>query len=291
MERHAKLMSRWGPRTAVAAAGAFALALLLVACSAENPRTTSAPTGAGPVIEHVHGLGVDPADGATYIATHDGLFRTGPEGLRLVGAAGRDLMGFTVAGRGRLIASGHPAPNEQAPNPLGLVESADSGANWTNLSLAGQVDFHALDTSSGAVYGYDATNAVLRVSTDGGRSWETRGELPALDIAVDPTDTSAVLATVQGGVAASRDGGRTFAAPNGPQLAFLSWAPEGTVYGIALDGALFTSIDRGSMWQHVGVVPGGRPQALTATPDALLAATAGGVYRSTDRGRTFTTIN
>lgn len=44
-------------------------------------------------------------------------------------------------------------------------------------------------------------------------------------------------------------------------------------------------------WQQVGVVPGGRPQALTATADTLLAATAGGIYRSLDGGRTFTSID
>lgn len=266
--------------------------LTLVGCSSEGTGQTPAGTSSsGPVFVHVHGLGVDPADGAVYVASHDGLFRTRSDGLQLVGAAGRDLMGFTVAGSGTFLSSGHPGPGEQVLNPLGLVESRDGGATWTTLSLAGEVDFHALDVSSDTVYGYDATNRVLRASTDGGHSWESRAALPALDIAVDPSDPTGVLATVQGGVAASRDGGRTFSAPTGPQLAYLSWAPDGIVYGIGLDSALFTSTDGGMNWQQLGVVPGGRPQALTATKDALLAATAGGVYRSGDRGRTFNPIN
>ncbi|MGQ0717430.1 MAG: F510_1955 family glycosylhydrolase [Pseudonocardiales bacterium] len=267
------------------------ITLTLAGCSSEGTGQTSAGTSSGPVFEHVHGLGVDPADGAIYVATHDGLFRTRSNGLQLVGAAGRDLMGFTVAGPGTFLSSGHPGPGEQVPNPLGLAESRDGGTTWTTLSLAGEVDFHALDVSPGTVYGYDATNRVLRASTDGGHSWESRAALSALDIAVDPSDPAGVLATVQGGVATSRDGGRTFSAPTGPQLAYLSWAPDGTVYGIGLDGALFTRTDGARGWQQAGVVPGGRPQALTVTKDALLAATAGGVYHSDDRGRTFTPIN
>lgn len=243
---------------------------------------------AGLPYAHVHGLGIDPADDTVYVATHDGLFRSSAGGaLERADSTGRDLMGFTITGPGAFLSSGHPGPGEQIANPLGVVASADAGATWTALGLAGQVDFHALETVPGTVYGYDATNQVLRASTDGGRSWDTRASIAALDIAADPADPAVVLATVQGGVAASRDGGRSFTAPTGPALAYLSWAPTGTVHGIGLDGALFASTTGGADWQQIGVVPGGRPQALTATGTTLLAATAGGVYRSDDGGASF----
>jgi hypothetical protein len=50
----------------------------------------------GPV--HVHGLGVNPRDGALFIATHTGLFRAAPEERRARRVAGRsqDTLGFTV---------------------------------------------------------------------------------------------------------------------------------------------------------------------------------------------------
>lgn len=38
-----------------------------------------------------------------------------------------DLMGFTVAGPDRFLASGHPGPGADLPEPLGLVESRDGG--------------------------------------------------------------------------------------------------------------------------------------------------------------------
>jgi hypothetical protein len=265
-------------------AAALALTALLAAgCAAPAPT-------AGPAFAHVHGVGVDPGDGTVYVASHDGLFRSGPDGLVPAGAAGRDLMGFTVAGPARFLSSGHPAPGDTLPEPLGLVESTDGGTTWTPLSLTGEVDFHALEVAGTTVYGYDATHGLLRASADGGRTWDDRAALRALDIAVHPVDGRSVLATVEGGVAASSDGGRTFAAPAGPQLAYVSWAPDGQVFGLGLDSTVHVSTDRGASWTTAGTVPGGRPQAVTATPDGLLAATAGGVFRSVDGGMSFTPI-
>ncbi|MDN5749509.1 MAG: exo-alpha-sialidase [Pseudonocardia sp.] len=280
---HARLTSR-GP---AALAGLTLAALALTGCAAPAP--TSAADSGGPVFAHVHGLGVDPADGAIQVASHDGLFQSGPDGLVPAGVPGRDLMGFTITGPGPYLSSGHPAPGDDLPNPLGLVETRDGGTTWTPLSLTGEVDFHALDVSQGTVFGYDATNGLLRASTDGGRSWEDRAELEALDIAVDPAEPARVLATTAGGVVASTDGGRSFGAPSGPQLAYLSWGPDGVVHGLDTGSTVFTSRDGGSTWQQAGTAPGGRPQAITATDDVLLVATAGGVYRSDD-GRTFASV-
>lgn len=282
------------PPTALLGVAALAVATVVLAgCSLSAPSASTgagAPGAAGLPYEHVHGLGVDPADGAVYVATHDGLFRAGADGLQRADTTGRDLMGFTITGPGTFISSGHPGPGEPVANPLGLVESTDAGTNWTTLALAGQVDFHALEVSAGTVFGYDATNQLVRASEDGGRSWQTRAALAALDIAADPTNPAALLATVEGGVAASSDGGRSFTAPTGPQLAYLSWAGDGTVYGLGLDATVFLSGDGGDSWAPAGIVPGGRPQALTATDGTLLAATAAGVYRSDDDGATFAPI-
>ncbi len=196
-----------GARPAVVL-GTIVAGVLVAGCA--GPVDSGArPGAASPVAEHVHGLGLDPTDGTVYVATHDGLFAAAAgEELAPVGTAGRDLMGFTMAGPGTILSSGHPGPGEDAANPLGLVRSTDGGASYTTLSLAGEVDFHALDVSSGTVYGLDAGRQTLRASSDGGTTWQDRATLAALDIAVDPADVASVLATVQGGVAASRDGGR-----------------------------------------------------------------------------------
>ncbi len=271
----------------------LAATLLLTACAGTGPAEPPPTTLSAPVteFEHVHGIGVDPADDTVYVATHDGLFRSTSGGLVRTNDSGRDLMGFTITGPGTFLSSGHPGPTEPVPNPLGIVESRDTGATWTTLGLAGEVDFHALEVTGGTIYGYDATNGVIRASVDGGHTWEQRAALSALDIAADPADPTQLLATVQGGVAASRDGGRSFAAPSGPQLAYLSWAPDGTVYGLDVERGIFASTDAGATWNRTGTTAGGRPQALTAVSGTeLLIATTSYLYRSDATGRSIATI-
>lgn len=90
---------------------ATALALVAVGCgSAENAPepATSANGDPGPI--HVHGLGIDPADGSLFVATHTGLFRTPAGEQRAIRVADRyqDTMGFTVVGPNRFLGSGHP---------------------------------------------------------------------------------------------------------------------------------------------------------------------------------------
>ncbi|HEV2074924.1 MAG TPA: hypothetical protein VGR10_01655, partial [Thermoleophilaceae bacterium] len=74
--------------------------LIVAACGGEG----SGAAGGGAIgdsdIAHVHGLGVDPADGSLFIATHSGLFRSEPgeETAERVGDSLQDTMGFTVVG-------------------------------------------------------------------------------------------------------------------------------------------------------------------------------------------------
>ncbi|MGW0732373.1 F510_1955 family glycosylhydrolase [Streptomyces sp. NPDC002851] len=242
----------------------------------------------GGQVSHIHGLGIDPADGTLYVATHNGVVAVDDKGGSKRVSDEADYMGFTVKGPGTFLGSGHPAPGSDEPGNRGLIESKDAGKTWKTLSLGGEVDFHALEYAHNTVYGYDNTNGLLRVSKDG-KKWDERAELAALDIAVSPKDPDLVLATTQNGVAKSTDGGKTFADGAEPVLAFLSWAKADGLYGIDPQGGLHRSTDGGATWKKTGTVPGGGPQALTAvTADRILAATEGGVYESRDGGKTFT---
>jgi len=111
--------------------GAVALVAALIACGAASPRAAapSGPAFPDPGVVHVHGPGVDPADGVLYAATHYGLFRipeTGP--ATRVADRFQDTMGFTVVGPRTFLGSGHPdfAKDPDLPPRLRLIRSADA---------------------------------------------------------------------------------------------------------------------------------------------------------------------
>ncbi|MEU0214908.1 F510_1955 family glycosylhydrolase [Streptomyces sp. NPDC006265] len=276
---------------AATAITAAVLAAVLAACSTNTGTSSDTASGEGSgdlAVSHVHGLGIDPADGRLYVATHEGVIAVAADGTAQRVGDTADYMGFTVIGPKTFLGSGHPAEGSGGHGNRGLLQSTDSGKTWKTLSLGGTTDFHSLEYAHNSVYGYDSSRGLLRVSTDR-TSWDDRAEVAALDIAVSPEDRDVVLATTEGGVAASTDGGRKFRAGTGQALAFLSWPTADALYGVDLAGNLHHSTDGGASWKETGTVPGGQPQALTAV-DAkrVLVATQDGVYASRDGGRTFT---
>src|SRR5688500_5554441 len=147
----------------------------------------------GPI--HVHGLGINPKDGALFVATHTGLFRAAEGERKATRVADRfqDTMGFTVVGPDRFLGSGHPDGREQLPPFLGLIESRDAGLTWEPVSLVGERDGQVLEAAGGRIYGsgsdFETNQAALLVSDDGGRSWAQRAPPEGLiALAIDPHD-------------------------------------------------------------------------------------------------------
>lgn len=104
------------PRVLVAALAALA-ATGLAACGGDEGSSAVGESQSALVqeptpLEHIHGVGINPADGRLFIATHNGLF-TAAEGESTptqVGTTEQDIMGFSVVGPNRLVGSGHPDP-------------------------------------------------------------------------------------------------------------------------------------------------------------------------------------
>ena len=138
---------------------------------------------AGPI--HVHALGVNPKDESLFIATHTGLFRASRPGAkpRRVADRWQDTMGFTVIGRDRFIASGHPdvpgpgafltwlGPRLVAVDRRGVVRVAVDGfGRWR---VRGQVDGEpaALVSGPGRQLYVALHDGTIQHSIDGGVSW------------------------------------------------------------------------------------------------------------------------
>jgi hypothetical protein len=227
----------------------------------------------------------DPGTGEILVATHEGLHVYGEGEPRRVGPS-IDLMGFTVAGPQHYLASGHPGPGVDLPQPVGLIESRDGGRTWSVLSRGGSSDFHALAAGGGKVVGFDGA---LRVSR-GGRSWSA-GDLasPPRALALSP-DGRRVLATTADGLMGSDDGGTRWSPVEGaPLLLLVDWADQQTVAGLTPEGRLVLSADAGRTWratdasvgdaQAIDAVGSGETvEVVAATHDQLVSSSGGGSF-------------
>lgn len=279
----------------------LATAAVLVGCSATpqaNKPAQSAP------FEHVHALTVDASTGVLVAATHEGIYDvsvasdgaatfTGPR-------AGLDFdpMGFVVAGD-TTYASGHPGPTTPdsfgTPN-LGLITSTDNGMTWSNISLTGQTDFHALAVGppSGAggevhIYGIDTSKAAIQRSSDGGVSWTDGAELVARDILADPSAPGKIYATTEAGVVVSEDDAATFRVDSAAPALYLIGidAPKQQLVGVDTSGNLWRRIDR--TWVRGGAVTG-VVRAFTSHDGRIYVADDRGIAFTDDDGATWTVL-
>jgi hypothetical protein len=242
----------------------------------------------GPI--HVHGLGINPSDGALFIATHTGLWRVPPTSDRAERVTDRtqDTMGFTVVGPDLFLGSGHPDVRENLPPLLGLIESRDAGRSWEPISLLGEADFHVLRSKGDRVYGFDSSNGRLMLSSDRGRTWTERKPPGALlDLAVDPSLPRHFVASGERGLLESKDEGRSWR-QLGRAIGLLVWPDRGHLYLVDQSGGVSLSGDAGRTWKAVGAV-GGQPAALMARSqnELYVAVHDGTIMRSVDGGKSW----
>jgi hypothetical protein len=246
----------------------------------------------GPI--HVHGLGINPEDGSLFIATHTGLWRTaaGETQAERVGDHMQDTMGFTIIGADRFLGSGHPDQqqyrDEGLPPLLGLIESTDAGESWQPISLLGKADFHVLRSKGNRIYGFDSTNERLMFSRDAGRTWvERRPPAPLVDMAVNPSNLSHLIASGEAGLWKSASEGRAWTF-EGEGIGLLAWPVPGRLYLVNTAGEVRMSPNGGKRWTTVGDVGGEAAALLAQTPRELYVALHDGtIKRSPDGGRTW----
>lgn len=272
-----------------------AACLVLTGCSSTDDGrgeiTEAATSAEDRVMGHVHGLGVNPEDDSLYVASHFGVFQVVDGEPVRVADRWMDAMGFVVVGADNFLASGHPDPDENLPPSLGLVESTDAGETWEPLSLLGEADLHVIQPVGARLYAYDSASQSLIVTEDRQR-WEAIAQLLALrDIAADERDPDTVLAITSGGeLVRSTGGAEPSPVHDAPKkLAALEWVEDGPLVAVTLDGTVMTSPDGETDWQEVGSLDG-PVEAFDAAPGRWHAATAQGVYESTDDAATWDVV-
>ena len=267
-------------------AGLAAAAVLLAACGSGSAQVAAGPdaVSGADVGGHVHHVAIDGTD--VILGTHDGVWRqrTG-EPPRRVSEPPFDVMGLALTAD-RMLASGHPGPQMDAPADLGLIASVDGGQSWRSVSLWGEVDFHRLTAAGDVVMGVAAADGALLRSEDAGASWSVLTGIPSIDVAIDPGNPESILVTTENGVASSVDGGESWSAvPDAPLLGLLAWT-DGRVYGADAQGRVHVSEDAGRSWSARGILPA-PAMAVAADGDRVLAYVGGTVVESTDGARTF----
>lgn len=286
--------------------GMASAATLLAACSSTASGPTPQPpasatatmeqptSGSSPQAEasistdsltgHVHNLVL--VGTKLYFGTHDGIWsqQLGQQPVRVSNEV-FDVMGLTRTGS-TWLASGHPGPEMDTPNDLGLGISTDGGQTWKKGSLGGQVDFHRLVATKKVVMGLASSDGVLWRTEDLGHAWKQLGTPQLFDLALDPANAATVIGTSQIGVMRSINGGTTFdSVPGAPLLALLA-AARGQVLGVDIDGKVYASTDGGSTWIQRGRLEG-QPIALAAVGSRVAALVGDTIMESLDGGRTF----
>jgi photosystem II stability/assembly factor-like uncharacterized protein len=186
----------------------------------------------------------------------------------------------------------------------GIMRSEDGGRTWRPLVQQQNFDAMGLAVSHASPRRiFLAGHNVFQVSQDGGASWQPLAhDRPGTDIhgfAMSPDDSNRLYAFVVGwGLFRSPDGGRTWARlsdwlPNDvTALAAAGGHPE-TLYAGSIRAGGLRSTDGGRTWAKVTSLPSPTVPALAVDPAAhrtVYAGTAGGVYKSTDRGETWSQL-
>ncbi len=232
------------------------------------------------------------ATGELYVGTRDGVFRSldsgGTWSAANSGMAGMWVRGLTTNDRGEVFAGG---------SRTGIYRSTNGGQDWqqVNTGLTGVVRALLAD---GEARVYAGSGNQVFVSADGGGSWTSKSD----GLSGDPNAEIAALsrnsnghffaATVNGDVYRSLDGGLTWVRKlsTGSLLSGMAVAPNGDLYVGTETMGLWRSNDDGDSWQSTGL---SNNEVLAIAVDSsgkVFAGAAGGLYRSTDGGATWTLV-
>jgi len=130
--------------------------------------------GTGEIDTHMHAVLQWGDTGQLALGTHAGMYRTEAGSDELVPVfEGPDFMGLVqdAFDPDRYWGSGHWSASGMGN--WGFAESTDRGETWTEISMTGQADFHAMAVSADqADFVVGVWNGSFWISGDAGRTWD-----------------------------------------------------------------------------------------------------------------------
>ncbi|UFU00804.1 hypothetical protein KO561_07685 [Radiobacillus kanasensis] len=185
---------------------------LLLKSNEDNPVTFT----------HIHGLGFSSDGTELLVPSHHGLNILHEDGHWTSASdfPQHDYMGFSPTDNG-FYSSGHPDPETDLKNPLGIIKSTDGGESIDFLTLYGEVDFHGMTVGyeTHDIYVFNPQpNSILTepgfyYSTDEAKTW-TRSSLTnmtgqATSLSAHPSTSGTVIVGTDQGAFLSNDYGKT----------------------------------------------------------------------------------
>ena len=229
-----------------------------------------------PTYGHVHSLFRDPTNKTILLGTHQGLFKSVDEGKTFAKVEtqskvmAEDFMNFAFdQNTNTIYAGGHD---------VGIVKSNDGGLTWSKADngIKG-TDIHALTINpldTNRLYAFSVDNGVFGTK-DGAQSWYRIDD--------GPTNPSV---RAFGYMATPSPMDRSMRTDKTTNIGYL-WAGTG--------GGLFSSFACFCGWTKTnGISDNATVYGLVSdsvNQSRMLAGTRGGVWKTTDEGKTFTKVN
>lgn len=235
-------------------------------------------------LSHIHNVEV--YQKKILLGTHAGLYEyLDPETVSNMSPEKFDVMGLSIDGK-KIYASGHPGPGSKLPQPVGLLLSVDAGKSWKQVALQGKVDFHQLETFGAQLYGADSQSGDLMYSRDSGKKWVTVGKNTFTDIAISPARKRSALALQGGKLVQTLDNFiSTTEVKVSQKFSQIEWNQQQLIASAGTN--LYESVNQGKSWKKIYSfkVP---ISVLAHSPDLLAAVVGDQIWKSFDKGRTFT---